>query len=62
MSSSRVADEKMPKRANSRQRAFRERQLRKLRRQALIALENPNNSSAIIRPKKKTFIVTIYER
>ena len=62
MSSSRVADEKMPKRANSRQRAFRERQLRNLRRQALIALENPNNSSSINRPKKKPIIVTIYER
>ena len=62
MSLSSVVNAKMPKRANSRQRALRERQLRKLRRQALIALENPNNSSAIIRPKKKTFIVTIYER
>ena len=62
MSLSRVAAAKMPKRANSKQRALRERQLRKRRCQALSVLENSNNSSAINRPKKKPIIVTIYER
>ncbi len=57
-----VADAKRPKRANYRQRALREKQLRELKLQVLDALDNSGNSSSINRPKKKPIIVTIYER
>ena len=61
MSLSRVADAKMSKRVNCRQRALRKRQLYEHRRQVVNAFKNTNNQS-ISTQKERPTIIVIYER
>ena len=62
MSLSSVANTKMPKRRNSRQRALGERQLRKRRRRAMNANENQMKSSVLTQSTEKPTRISVYDR
>jgi hypothetical protein len=62
MSLSMMTYEKLRKVRNFRQQTLRKRRLQNLKCQAFFTYESSNNSTVSNCPKKKSIIVTIYER